>query len=379
MQQGLLMKGSRLVIPISMRLDILDRLHEGHQGITRCREKAKTSVWWPGLSKQLEELVRRCSVCARERPNPVEPAISSDLPSLPRQKLAVDLFQLKGHPYLLVVDYFSPYPEVARLTKSNTTAADIIHHLKPMFARHGIPERFISYNGPQFIAADFARFADEYGFTHITTSPRYPQANGEIERTVQTVKNMLKKTRELQRALLAYRSTPLEHGFSPAELLMGRKIRSMVPTSPSQLVPLWPYLDQFREADEHLKARPKRNFDTRHGARDLPELRPGDQVWLPDYKTQGTVLEKSSTPRSYMVQTPSGELRRRNRRHLNFIPEGQPSSPDPPNTKSLPTTPITGINHTQTDEPTVPKTNTEPTSRTTRSGREIKIPERFKD
>ena len=57
-QQGLLMKGSRLVIPISMRLDILDRLHEGHQGITRCREKDKTSVWWPGLSKQLEELVR---------------------------------------------------------------------------------------------------------------------------------------------------------------------------------------------------------------------------------------------------------------------------------------------------------------------------------
>ena len=55
----------------------------------------------------------------------------------------------------------------------------------------------------QFIAADFAKLADEYGFTSTTTSPRYPQANGEIERTVQTVKNMLKKTREPQRALLA--------------------------------------------------------------------------------------------------------------------------------------------------------------------------------
>ena len=123
-----------------------------------------------------------------------------------------------------------------------------------MFARHGIPERLISDNGPQFIAADFAKLADKYGFTHTTTSPGYPQPNGEIERTVQTVKNMLKKTREPQRALLAYRSTPLQHGFSPAELLMGRRIRSMIPTSPSQLVLLWPYLDQFREADEHLKA-----------------------------------------------------------------------------------------------------------------------------
>ena len=80
MQQGLLMKGSRLVIPIYMPLDILDRLHEGHQGITRYPE----TVWWPGPSsgKQLEELVRRCSICVREHPNPVEPAIPSDLPDL---------------------------------------------------------------------------------------------------------------------------------------------------------------------------------------------------------------------------------------------------------------------------------------------------------
>ena len=52
-----------------MRLDILDKLHEGHQGVTRCRERTKTSVWWPGLSKQLEDLVTNCTTCARERPN----------------------------------------------------------------------------------------------------------------------------------------------------------------------------------------------------------------------------------------------------------------------------------------------------------------------
>ena len=79
-QQGLLMKGNRLVIPVSMRMDILKRIHEGHQGIVECRERAKISVWWPGLSKQLEELVIGCSICVKHCPNVPEPLIPSQLP-----------------------------------------------------------------------------------------------------------------------------------------------------------------------------------------------------------------------------------------------------------------------------------------------------------
>ena len=133
MQQGLLMKGNRLVIPVSMRLDVLDKLHEGHQGITKCRERAKTSVWWPGLSKQLEELVNNCYTCIKERVNRPEPVIPSELPDRPWQKLAADLFELKGQTFLLVVDYFSRYVEVAKLTR--TTSPDIVVHLKDMVYR----------------------------------------------------------------------------------------------------------------------------------------------------------------------------------------------------------------------------------------------------
>ena len=112
-QQGLLMKGNRLVIPVSMRLDVLDRIHEAHQGIVKCRERAKASVWWPGLSKQLEEVVNKCPTCIKERVNAAEPEIPSDLPDRPWQKVAADLFELKGQPYLLVTDYFSRYVEVS--------------------------------------------------------------------------------------------------------------------------------------------------------------------------------------------------------------------------------------------------------------------------
>ena len=137
----------------------------------------------------------------------------------------------------------------------------------------------LSNNGRQFSSTSFAKFAEDYGFTHI----RYLQANGEIERSVQTVKNLLKKTSDPYKALMAYCATPLESDLSPAELLMGRKIRTRIPTSPSNLNPCWPYLEQFRESDASLKGRQKRDFGRRHSAKTLPELHPGERA---DYQTK---------------------------------------------------------------------------------------------
>lgn len=158
-----------------------------------------------------------------------------------------------------------------------------------MFSKHGIPERFISNSGPQFSASTFAKFAKEYGFTHIVTSPEYPQANGEVECAVQRVKNLLKKSTDPYMALMAYRTTPLESGFTPAELLMGRKTRTRGPTLPSNLKQLRPYLKKFREKDASLKGRQKRNFNKQHVAKYLPEIDAGDRVWLPAQKVDCTV------------------------------------------------------------------------------------------
>ena len=126
------------------------------------------------MSKQLEELVNKCPNCAKKVP--------SELPDRPWQKVGADLFELKGESFLIVIDYFSRYAELCKL--SRTTSPDVIVHLKSMFARHGIPELLKSDNGPQFASSVFAKFAEEYSFTHITSSPRYPQSNGEVERAV---------------------------------------------------------------------------------------------------------------------------------------------------------------------------------------------------
>ena len=102
-QKGLLLRGNRLVIPASLQRDILDKLHVGHQGIRKCRERAKQAVWWPGLSKQIEKLVNDCPKCYKFRSQRAEPMISTPLPSLPWQKVATDLFEWEKSTYLLII------------------------------------------------------------------------------------------------------------------------------------------------------------------------------------------------------------------------------------------------------------------------------------
>ena len=136
--------------------------------------------------------------------------------------------------YLLVVDYASSYVEIAKLAA--TTSPDVILRLRSIFARHVIPEAVVSDNGPQY---EFARFANEEGFIYITSSPRYPQSSGKAGRTVQTIKAMLKKSVDPYGALLAYRMTSLECGYSPAQLLMGRQLKPSIPVVASTLQARW--------------------------------------------------------------------------------------------------------------------------------------------
>ncbi len=225
-ENGLLMRGSRVVIPAALRMSMLDKIHAGHQGITKCRERARHSVWWPLLSKQLEEVVKSCPECLKNSFPRAEPLIPSKLPELPWQKVGSDLFEWKKSTYLLIVDYFSRRIEIARLNK--LTSEEVIVHTRSIFARHGIPEIVVSDNGPQFSADSYANFAQQYGFEHLTSSPHYPQGNGEAERAVRTVKNLLKKSGDPYLALLAYR-TPLQCGYSPSQMLMSRNLRTTLP------------------------------------------------------------------------------------------------------------------------------------------------------
>ena len=220
---GLLLRNDRIVVPNEMREEMLKRIHDGHQGITKCRERAKQGVWWPGIGAEITKLVSECKHCQVHRPaQQHEMLITTPIPERPWQHIAVDLCYHKGKDYLVAVDYHSRYIEICHLV--NTTTTPVINKLKNMFSRWGIPERVSSDNGPQFTAKEFKDFAQVYGFQHTTSSPYFPQANGEAERAVQTAKKLLAQSDPFL-ALLIYRCTPISAtGHSPSEWMLGRQI-----------------------------------------------------------------------------------------------------------------------------------------------------------
>ena len=191
-----------------------------------------------------------------------------------------------------------------------------------MFSRHGIPEILRSDNRPQFYSYEMSDFASSYGFQQQTNSPHYPQSNGQAERAIQTVRRLLKKSSDPYMALLIYRSTPLSwYEYSPAELLMGCRLRSNLPSVKEQLLPNWPYLPDFHHKDQEYIRKQKVNYDSRHHVNSLPHLSDDSPVyiWTKDKQVTGTIVTSTPEPRSYTVETLSGNFCR-NWYHLVPVP-----------------------------------------------------------
>ena len=182
--------------------------------------------------------------------------------------------------YLITVDYYSRWIEIKRLKIQ--TAESVIPASNELYATHGIPDIVISDNGPCFSAESFQEFAASYGFVQSTSSPRYPRSNGEVERAVRTAKGLLKKNEDPYLALLTYRSTPLQNGLSPSELLMGRRLQTQLPVLPSTLVPrnLLREREEVAKKEEIYRSNQKNNFDRRHQVHELPDLTTGESVWI---------------------------------------------------------------------------------------------------
>ena len=322
---GLVLCNARIVIPESMRQTTLEALHVGHLGVEKCRSKARLSIWWPKIGTDIERFVTSCHTCQHWAKDKAEPLISTPLPDLPWQKIATDLFEFNNKHYVVVVDYYSRFFELKELR--NETSIDVINALKSIFSCHGVPTTCISDNGPCYASAQFAEFARAYEFTHVTSSPRYAQANGAAERAVQTAKSILKKAADPFLALLNYRTTPLTNGYSPAQLLMGRQLRSNVPTTTAALRPHTPDFTKLQQLDRKSKEQQAKYFDRRHCAREGRKWQVNYHVWIPDLKSEATVTNVLPY-RSYQLRTAAGNSIRRNGRSLRTaLPARATSSP----------------------------------------------------
>jgi hypothetical protein len=327
---GILFLNHKIIVPHALRPDMLLRIHEGHLGMDKCKALARTTLYWPGMARDIENLVARCGICnAYHRKQQQEPLLPHPVPERPWQKVGADIFTLYGRDYLLVVDYFSKFPEICHL--ESKTASSVVVKIKSIFARHGIPDELVADNMP-FNSRAMKTFAEEWNFIVTTTSPRYPQANGQSERAIQTIKRLLKKAEESGSdpniALLQFRNAPIaDMNLSPAQLLMSRVLRTKLPVSSEVLRPM---VVEGRQPLQARQNRQKHYYD--RSTKSLPPLNPGDVVrvqhnneWI-----RGVVNSKHHTPRSYNVVTENASTLRRNRRDIIRTMEDPPTTSHPP-------------------------------------------------
>ena len=304
-------------------------IHVGHQGVTRCQQRARSTIYWPNIDRDIEQHVQYCDQCQRHQasqPTEQRMPVASELPNIAWHTLSTDLFMLNGDTYLIIADYMSKYPIIERLGRDTTSQA-VARITSKYISLFGVPHSIISDNGPQFIGQPYQQLMRKLDIAHVTSSPHHSRSHGLIERTIRTVKSLMKKeSHDTDFALLILRTTPIGPQLpSPAEVMFGRQVKSNLPL-------------QVKSPDhEGLREHRERNYNemTDKFHQSYPELDINQPVYFQDVAKKhwnpGTIIGYGPEPRSYTVKCEqTGKMLKRNRGLLRQRKTQQNDAVPPP-------------------------------------------------
>ena len=180
-ENGLLLKGTHIIVPHTLHPKMIQLLHTGHLRLEKCLNRAKQSMYWPGLYDKLKELITNCTTCLKfssQKPTylPNWQFTRHEITVHQWSKLASDIFYFEGDSYLLIVDYKSRFLIIRKL--SSMTSKAISHHMQAIFAEYGWSNTLVTDNGPCYTSKDFQMLIESMSVNHITSSPHHPQSNG---------------------------------------------------------------------------------------------------------------------------------------------------------------------------------------------------------
>jgi hypothetical protein len=308
--QGCIVWGTRVVIPKSLREQLLKEVHTGHLGIVRMKHVARSFIWWPGIDKEIEATAKQCQDCQQASNMPANTVHQWERPAGPWQRIHADfLGPVMGQMFLVVVDAYSKWPEVV-VMKQGTTSAQTINVMRNLFAVWGLPQQLHTDNSPQFISAEFQQFMKSNGIRHTTSAVYHPSSNGQAERFVAIFKQALKSMKseigsldaKLARFLFTYRTTVnTSTGEIPSVLMTGRRLRTR--------------LDLVKPTPKNYSLRPNRQeiyFET------------GQAVWIRDYRQNCAkwipgIIESKCGHLMYMVQVTIDKISTTWKRHVDQI------------------------------------------------------------
>ena len=378
------LRHTRILMPASLRDQVLTLAHEGHPGIVKTKQRLRPKVWWPNIDRDVERKCKQCEGCRLvDRFDPPEPVRSTDLPEGPWRDIAIDYLGPlpTGEHILVAVDYYSRWVE-AYVTRV-ITAERTVEILEEIFSHLGIPETLRTDRAQQFCGTVFRDFCDQNAIRHLLTTPRWPQANGEVERQNRSIMKRVKiahsqgvnMKKALRDYLFTYRTTSHSTtGVSPAKLMFGRELRDKVPSIHER----GGSDTRMRDQDYIKKAKMKDYADAARRASEST-LRPGDRVLVRQEKGDKFATNFSPSPfqvlskygNAVVMRSPEGKQVMRNTSfvtpiHLPSQPhKDEPRSQRPDAVEQREETPHQG------DSP--------PLMRTRRSSRERRRPARYRD
>lgn len=329
-QNGCVLWGSRVIVPKAGQENVLRQLHQCHPGVSRMKALARSYVWWPKLDKEVENIVRSCMTCQEHRnipaPAPLHPW---DWPDKPWSRIHVDYAgPFMGKMFFVLIDAHSKWMDVYPV--NSATSATTIECLRTSFSNHGL---LVSDNGTCFTSTEFKDFLSKNGIRHVTSAPYHAASNGLAERAVQTFERMMNKcpegtlTGKVARVLFSYRVTPhTTTGLSPAELLLGRKLRCTLDS-------IHPGLDrkvmkkQEQQTKDHNKKAKGRWFKT--GDSVLTQNFSLGPKWIPG------LIESVTGPVSYKVMLGDGRVVRRHVDQIHMYHQRPEENNKTPQTVSI--------------------------------------------
>ena len=230
---GVILKGRCIIIPDSLKQQVLTHLHTNYMGIEKTKLLACKSVFWHNINANIEAYIKVCATCLEfQHTQPKEKIMHHNIPLRPWEVIGADIFNFKNKHYLCIVDYNSKFSVVKRLEAFS--ADNLINVVKTIFAEYGIPCKLMLDMGTNFISDKFCQFCKSVNIEQVTSSAYHHHSNEQVEACIKFIKCTFKKCtdsgRDIKMLLLQICTTPLGHGLpSQATLMFNRPVHNIMP------------------------------------------------------------------------------------------------------------------------------------------------------